>query len=130
MRRSGGRALGVLAAGLVVGVSACTGGTAPDARRAVATAGAGGAVASGAGGWQRLALLAGTGPETAVEVTGLATRAAGGPWLAVGAARSGAPPQSIGTPATVAAGQSSTGADGGTLAPAVWTSAARCTPPR
>jgi hypothetical protein len=45
-------------------------------------------------GWQRVAVLAGSGSETSVEVTGLvgASSASGaGPWLAVGAARIGTP---------------------------------------
>jgi len=48
----------------------------------------------GDSGWQRVAVLAGSGSETSVEVTGLvgASSASGaGPWLAVGAARIGTP---------------------------------------
>jgi hypothetical protein len=48
----------------------------------------------GDSGWQRVAVLAGSGSETSVEVTGLvgASSAGGaGPWLVVGAARIGTP---------------------------------------
>jgi hypothetical protein len=139
MRRSGGRSfgtggpvLGLTLAGLVL-LAACTGAS-PGDRRSVAPGAGGCPVASGDGGWRRLAVLAGSGAETSAEVTGVAARSAGEPWVAVGAVRSGGPPPSIGTPVSGAEGQSGTtvpasgtgpaggSAAGGTLAPAVWTS--------
>jgi hypothetical protein len=43
-------------------------------------------------GWQRVGALTGRGTETSVEVTGMVARGPGGPWLAVGAARTGEAP--------------------------------------
>jgi hypothetical protein len=67
-------------------------------------------------GWQRVAVLAGSGSETSVEVTGLvgASSANGaGPWLAVGAARIGTPSSGDAPGTTTPAGNAS-----GTTAPA------------
>jgi hypothetical protein len=114
--------LGLLLAGLVL-VTACTGKASPEDRRSVAPGAGGCPAASGDGGLQRVAVLAGSGPENAAEVTGLAAGGAGAPWLAVGAVRSGGPPPSIGTPATGGEGQGPMAASaGGTLTPAVWAS--------
>lgn len=142
MRRSGGRfsgsggpALGLALVGLMV-LTACTGRASPGDRRSVGPGAGSCPVASGDGGWRRVAVLAGSGAETAAEVTGVAAGGDGQPWLAVGAVRSGGPPPSIGTPVTTAgtsttAGGSTTAsssvaaggsAASGTLAPAVWTS--------
>jgi hypothetical protein len=147
---SGGRALGLTLAGLAVLAAGCTGGASPGDRRAAASGAGGCPVASGDGGWRRMAVLAGSGAETTAEVTGIAAGGDGQPWVAVGAVRSSAPAPSIGTPVPGAEGQSTTsstaaegqgvgGAAGGTggttgsgtgggsapvgaLAPAVWTS--------
>ena len=114
-----GRAVGLVLAGLVL-VAGCTGGARSRDRRTPTQGASGCSVLSGDGGWSRVAVLAGSGPETAAEVTGIAARSAGGPWLVVGAVRAGGPPPSIGTPVTGAEGGSGTT---GTLAPAVWESA-------
>jgi hypothetical protein len=118
--RHGGPALGLALAGLLA-LAACTGRASPGDRRSAAPGTGGCPVASGDGGWRRLAVLTGSGAETAAEVTGVAAGSNGQPWVAVGAVRSGGPPPSIGTPAggTGSAGGS---AEVGTLAPAVWTS--------
>jgi hypothetical protein len=47
---------------------------------------------NGDNGWQRVGALSGRGAETSVEVTGMVARGPGGPWLAVGAARTGEAP--------------------------------------
>ncbi len=68
-------------------------------------------------GWQRVAVLAGSGSETSVEVTGLvgASSAGGaGPWLAVGAARIGTPSNGNAPASTAPGGNASaTTAPGG-----------------
>jgi hypothetical protein len=106
-RRHGGPALGLALAGLLV-LAACTGRASPGDRRSVAPGTGGCPVASGDGGWRRLAVLTGSGAETAAEVTGVTAGSNGQPWVAVGAVRSGGPPPSIGTPVNGADGQSGT----------------------
>jgi hypothetical protein len=121
MKRIGGLATRLTVAGLAL-VTACTGAHGARGERTAAPGITGCPVASGDGGWRRVAVLAGTGPETAAEATGITARSAGGPWLVVGAVRAGAPPPSIGTPST-GAGDQGGSPTGGTLAPAVWESA-------
>lgn len=71
---------------------------------------------NGDSGWQRVGALTGRGAETSVEVSGMVARGPGGPWLAVGAARTGE------APTTARPGVVGAPAAGAALVPAVWTS--------
>jgi hypothetical protein len=76
--RHGGPAPGLALAGLLL-LAACTGRASPGDRRSVAPGTGGCPVASGDGGWRRLAVLTGSGAETAAEVTGVTAGSNGQP---------------------------------------------------
>jgi hypothetical protein len=95
--------VGVIA---LLALAGCTGRDRPPGDTAAGCPVAGGRDS----GWQRVAVLAGGGSETSVEVTGLvgASSASGaGPWLAVGAARIGTPPSADAPGTTTSAGNAS-----------------------
>jgi hypothetical protein len=143
--------LGVIALLLLAG---CTGGgrSRPGSPGNLPAAGCP-TTSAGDNGWQQVAMLAGSGPETSAEVTGMVARGPGGPWLAVGAARTGEAPATttpgdttahteapgsiptttgatathtttaLGATTTAPVGAVGVPAAGAALVPAVWTSA-------
>jgi hypothetical protein len=89
-RSSRSRMLGFLGVIVLLVLAGCThGGRSRPASPGATPVASCPTTTNGDNGWRRVGALTGRGAETSIEVTGMLARGPGGPWLAVGAARTG-----------------------------------------